>query len=313
MMRACKRASAIVSLSEDMGAKFRVLCDRLGGPAGSSLAAKVSVIPQSVVDEPDDGREKEREVEGEEKQAGDADIRGRLGLAPGSFLVLLVAGLRPVKAPTYVFDAFVSWRRRDPGLCPSLVVVGPPLDPAVTEEVRRRTGARADDEADQTGAHVGTESSRSLSRMELSPAGVGTLRYGGVDGLFYHPAVPRPRLLTYMRQADALLNTSVSEGQCNAILEAMMLGTPVIARRNAGNASLVRPGETGLLFDTPAEAVGALEELAKRGAEAAALRERLTRAAKDYVEKNHSHVVEAEAWLNVLERARSGRDVSGRA
>ena len=40
---------------------------------------------------------------------------------------------------------------------------------------------------------------------------------------------------------------------CNTILEAMVCGTPVIARRNHGNCSLLDHGCTGLLFDTPAE------------------------------------------------------------
>lgn len=39
------------------------------------------------------------------------------------------------------------------------------------------------------------------------------------------------------------------------LLEAMALGVPVLARRIPGNAAVVAHGVTGLLFDTPAEAV----------------------------------------------------------
>ena len=42
-----------------------------------------------------------------------------------------------------------------------------------------------------------------------------------------------------MRECDALVNSSRSEGESNAILEAMATGTlPVVARRNDGNATL---------------------------------------------------------------------------
>jgi glycosyltransferase involved in cell wall biosynthesis len=58
-------------------------------------------------------------------------------------------------------------------------------------------------------------------------------------------------LLCSLRCASAALNSSVSEGQASALLEAMQLRVPIIARRNEGNESLVEHGRTGLLFDTP--------------------------------------------------------------
>merc|ERR1711959_708815 len=71
----------------------------------------------------------------------------------------------------------------------------------------------------------------------------------------YCGALPRTELHAAMLAADAVLNTSISEGMCNSLLEAMLLGTPVIARNNLGNAALISDGVTGLLFDTPAELV----------------------------------------------------------
>ena len=35
-------------------------------------------------------------------------------------------------------------------------------------------------------------------------------------------------------QARVVLNTSTSEGMCNSLLEAMLVGTPVLARANPG-------------------------------------------------------------------------------
>ena len=52
----------------------------------------------------------------------------------------------------------------------------------------------------------------------------------------------------FMPAFDLLWNCSEYEGQSNAILEALAVGTPVIASNIPGNAELVRPGENGLLI-----------------------------------------------------------------
>ena len=44
-------------------------------------------------------------------------------------------------------------------------------------------------------------------------------------------------------QARVVLNTSTSEGMCNSLLEAMLVGTPVLARANPGNAALLGHGD----------------------------------------------------------------------
>ncbi|CAF2962266.1 unnamed protein product, partial [Rotaria sp. Silwood2] len=80
-----------------------------------------------------------------------------------------------------------------------------------------------------------------------------------------------------MRTAFAYLNTSINEGMCLAILEAMALRLPVIARRNTGNISIVTHGKTGLLFETPEQAAQCLSQLAKD----TALRETLIQQAAD--------------------------------
>ncbi|KAK7829273.1 hypothetical protein U0070_012744 [Myodes glareolus] len=68
------------------------------------------------------------------------------------------------------------------------------------------------------------------------------------------------RLIREMCQEDlhavvkscfALVNSSVSEGMSAAILEAMDLEVPVLARNIPGNSAVVEHGVTGLLFTTP--------------------------------------------------------------
>jgi glycosyltransferase involved in cell wall biosynthesis len=58
-------------------------------------------------------------------------------------------------------------------------------------------------------------------------------------------------LLPSVRCASALLNSSLSEGQSGAIMEAMAMGVPVIVRENEGNGSLVTHGINGIMFGKP--------------------------------------------------------------
>ena len=67
------------------------------------------------------------------------------------------------------------------------------------------------------------------------------------------------RVTDYLAAMDLFLNSSLREGCCNAILEAMAAGLPVLAYDVGGNAELVVEGETGNLFRP-----GAWEEMAKR-------------------------------------------------
>jgi glycosyltransferase involved in cell wall biosynthesis len=53
------------------------------------------------------------------------------------------------------------------------------------------------------------------------------------------PPVARRVALEYMRAAAGVLNTSLSEGQSGALLEAAALGTPVLARDVPGNRALL--------------------------------------------------------------------------
>ncbi len=101
---------------------------------------------------------------------------------------------------------------------------------------------------------------------------------------------------TLMRTAFAYINTSVNEGMCLAILEAMTLGLPVLARRNTGNTSLIKHGKTGLLFDTPDEAVQCLIELDN----STKLRHSLIQQGENYVRKYHNFSTESKSYRNLL-------------
>ncbi len=65
--------------------------------------------------------------------------------------------------------------------------------------------------------------------------------------------------LDYVRSFRVGVITSETEGLCNAILEYMALGVPVVATATGGNPELIHDGENGFLV-----AVGDTEQMAKK-------------------------------------------------
>ncbi|XP_053062400.1 glycosyltransferase 1 domain-containing protein 1 isoform X5 [Acinonyx jubatus] len=94
-------------------------------------------------------------------------------------IFLLVCGLRQVKDPLYLVDAFSEWHREEPNVY--MVIVGPEVDPVFTREV----GARV-----------------------KSAAGVRLIR-----------EMPQGDLHAALKNCFAVVNSSVSEGMSAAILE----------------------------------------------------------------------------------------------
>ena len=78
-----------------------------------------------------------------------------------------------------------------------------------------------------------------------------------------------------MQEADAVVNSSVSEGMSNVLMESMSVGTVCVVRANAGNRALIAHNQNGMLFGTPEEFVDA----AQRVLHDAALQHRLSVAA----------------------------------
>jgi glycosyltransferase involved in cell wall biosynthesis len=63
-------------------------------------------------------------------------------------------------------------------------------------------------------------------------------------GVIEHRLLPR-----YFTGADAFVLPSFTEGHPKALLEAMSCGVPCVASARGGNQSIIRDGETGLLFE----------------------------------------------------------------
>ena len=65
------------------------------------------------------------------------------------------------------------------------------------------------------------------------------------------PHIPPPAMHAAYRAVGVVLNTSLSEGLSNAIMEAMLAGCTILAADIPGNRDLIEDGATGLLFRDP--------------------------------------------------------------
>lgn len=188
-------------------------------------------------------------------------LRAALELDARDVLVLLPTAISAAKDPLHVVDAFHAWHRVEPRV--HLAVVGPLLEREHAEEA--------------------------LSILAERP------------GVSYLPPLPRDRLLAAINEADVLINTSRSEGVGGALLDAMSIGTPVVARRNAGNEGLIVHGRTGFLYDAPEELVSWVRALVG----SFALRRSVARAAGKVVRAEHSLEHERRAYLAVVRALRA--------
>jgi len=181
----------------------------------------------------------------------------------GAPCILFPAGIRPVKRPLFPLAPLDAVARRHPGL--RLWYVGPSLD---RDETRRLADALA---------------TRPWAR--------------------YLDAVPHAAMRALFEAADIVLNCSASEGGMpNAVAEALDVGRAVLASDIPGNRSLIREGETGLLFGTPAE----LADKVARLIADPALRHRLGDAGQRLIAARFTPAAEIDGYLAVYRRAADG-------
>jgi glycosyltransferase involved in cell wall biosynthesis len=187
------------------------------------------------------------------------DLAARWALPPERVLFTFPAGIRTVKNPSFPLRPFARLVARHPKA--RLLYAGPILDPAEGDSLRR------------------------------SIAGHGWVRYVG--------AVPHEEMASLLKQADVVLNCSVSEGgMANSVLEALATSRAVLASDIDGNRSLVEDGVTGLLFRDERH----FEEQAERLVRDAALRSRLGAAGRERVARDFPPERELEGYLTLYRR-----------
>ena len=97
------------------------------------------------------------------------------------------------------------------------------------------------------------------------------LHAGSEAGVRVLPPLAHDRMGAAYVDADVVLNTSLCEGAAPTILEAGMLGRPVVAANVPGNQELLRHRETGLLFDDEQEMAKEIMALYRNRSAAGAL------------------------------------------
>ncbi|MCX7968118.1 MAG: glycosyltransferase family 4 protein [Armatimonadetes bacterium] len=184
------------------------------------------------------------------------DVRKHLGISAFVPLLLLPANIRKVKRPMLAFEGVGLLRKR--GFDAHILFVGEILE---AEEWERLKAA--------------------IEKCQWA---------------HYLGSVPMERMVSVYLAAGIVLNTSEHEGgMANALLEAMWLRRPVLASAVAGNLSLVRHEETGLLFSDAGELAKQAEKLLAD----ANLSERLVQNAYDWVHRNCDPIKEAQSYLEV--------------
>jgi glycosyltransferase involved in cell wall biosynthesis len=123
-------------------------------------------------------------------------------------IILLPAGIRSVKDPLYVWEGIKELKKTFTDL--QFVIAGVVIEQDIFHDI-----------------------------MEICK------RYKWVHFL---EDVPFHQMKSLYKLADITINTSISEGQASAIMEAMYNDCPVLVRGNEGNLSIVTHGETGLVF-----------------------------------------------------------------
>ena len=163
------------------------------------------------------------------------DLRRSLGIPKNRFLILLPGGLRPVKGQMRALSLVETMRNC--GVPAEMIIVGTEQE----EDYCAKLKAAVD----------------------------------GTDGVRILPALSAERMGAAYMDADVVLNTSHSEASSPTILEAGILGRPVVASRVPGNVELIRHKETGLLYDDEESMAKSVIALARNRSAAGALGVRL--------------------------------------
>lgn len=111
----------------------------------------------------------------------------------------------------------------------------------------------------------------------------------------YLGQLPHEQMGSLYEKADVVLNTSHSEGQPAAILEAMGYGVAVLASDIQGNSSMITNGKTGFLYSSRNEFLDYAEKLVNNNL----VKQTIGQCAKHYIKEHHSNEGEAKAFLNM--------------
>ncbi|WP_071394676.1 glycosyltransferase [Bacillus tuaregi] len=169
--------------------------------------------------------------------------------------ILLPAGLRRVKDVLHVIPALDQLIVQYPMM--KYTILGANLDERVKQEVHKKTEKRP------------------------------WMNYAGV--------VPYEVMKVWYEQAQIIINTSQSEGQSLAVMEAMAMGKPVIARKNEANLQLVTHETTGWLYESMDEFKHAIHSIIHNPS----LRESVVEKARQWIVEHYSPEKEVQTYYQL--------------
>lgn len=172
--------------------------------------------------------------------------------------IVLPAGLRTVKDVLYTLPALVKLKKKYEHL--TFTIIGAPLEQSVLDDVQEKMS-----------------------------------KYSWIN---YYEEVPLEAMKEIYQQSDIIINSSHSEGQSSALLEAMFLGKPVVARNNGGNKSIIQHGKTGFIFNTTDEFYIQLDKLLSDEN----YKSQICRNALEYVKKFHSLQLEIDCYVDIYKK-----------
>lgn len=154
-------------------------------------------------------------------EPGDPIARQDLGLSQDDFVLLLPSGLRPVKNIELAIDGLEGLHPDYPRI--HLLIIGAVLDEAYAKPLLRRIRE--------------------------------------TNWITYWGEVPHESMRGLLSLGDVVLNTSYSEGQPQAALEAMSLGKPSILTAVPGNLNVMEDGREGFYVRDKTELAAAAKNL----------------------------------------------------
>ncbi|WP_078595936.1 glycosyltransferase [Evansella clarkii] len=197
--------------------------------------------------------------------AGFPESEAPLTKEAGTFLFILPAGIREVKNIPAAVHMLKKLRTKYPEI--RLWLAGPVIEDEEGDNVR-----------------------------ELVKENEGWLTYLG--------EIEYEKMGALYTQGDVVLNTSLAEGQSSALLEAMLVGLPVLASNIAGNRSIISHGTTGMLYEDEE----AFLKYAEKMLTDPSFRMELSENGKKYVMENHSPEEEAEKLAAVYKNCKNAKN-----
>jgi len=181
--------------------------------------------------------------------------RPDLGFSPHDFIFLLPSGLRPVKNIEMAIEALNAVHEETRAV--RLLIIGAIIDPQYSQNI--------------------------LDSIK------------GRDWITFLGELPHKKMRSILSLGDVVLNTSQSEGQPQAALEAMSLGKPGILTAVPGNLNVISHGAEGFYVADRKELISAAKILIND----TAIRDKMGLKARSLVESRFNLEQELDAYTSI--------------